>query len=836
MQVVSLATRATLPQARVLARSLARHEPDWPLQVVLVGHDAGARGDREPFALRRAEDELDIDIRELICRYAEDELIAILVPRLLQAHARAHREPVLHLPPSAWVLGRLQPYDAQLRSHGVLLAPRCARDLPADGLEPTAKRLAASGRIAANLMAVDGSPAADTFLRWWCARLDEHFGSLDGRRAGGRVEDRFWAWRFLELAPARFGAATLAGPGLYLSQWNLHEHALTGEDDRVLVDGRETARLLDLPGFEPGRPYRLAATASRARVSRSPALRRLTARYAAELDDAGWRDLDEMRRQVGRRLANGLVFDEAMWALSAQAYTLGEDFGDLFTPEGTDAFVAWLHGPAPRGARHGVNRYVFHRVARERPDVPRTYPDLDGADAAGYVAWCRSFGRSEMELPDEFLPPGDGAAPAEPVVAAARVPDGGRPAARAGDAIAGNGAAPATSEVAAPTASGEANGTALGVRVTGYLSHTLGLGSAARGYASALAAAGVPVTTASVPLHHLELPVELAAEYGRHLHDDIVHAGGHGYELIAVNADELPSFVERLGGDYFQGPRIGIWGWEVNRIPDRWRSAFELIDEIWVYSRFMAENIGAVAPVPVTVLPPPVSPPVLRGAPLRLGVPDGFLFLFVFDYMSTTQRKNPVGLVEAFRSAFSPQDGAHLLIKTINAPLRPLAEEELLWACHGREDIHVIDRSLTGPERDALMAACDCYVSLHRSEGFGLTLAEAMSIGKPVIATGYSGNVDFMTAENSYLVDYEIVRVGPDCEIYPADGEWAEPDVEQAARLMRGVYDDPAQAHRLAQQAQLDVVRLLSPEATGRAMRERLLAMGAERPLAASAT
>ena len=92
------------------------------------------------------------------------------------------------------------------------------------------------------------------------------------------------------------------------------------------------------------------------------------------------------------------------------------------------------------------------------------------------------------------------------------------------------------------------------------------------------------------------------------------------------------------------------------------------------------------------------------------------------------------------------------------------------------------------------MAACDCYVSLHRAEGFGLTMAEAMAIGKPVIATGYSGNVDFMNAENSYLVDYEIGRVGPECEIYPPEGEWAEPSVEHAAELMRHVYENPQEA------------------------------------------
>src|SRR6202035_5522728 len=158
----------------------------------------------------------------------------------------------------------------------------------------------------------------------------------------------------------------------------------------------------------------------------------------------------------------------------------------------------------------------------------------------------------------------------------------------------------------------------------------------------------------------------------------------------------------------------------------------------------MAENIGAVAPVPVIALPPPVEPRGESLTPLRLGVPEGFLFLFVFDYLSTVQRKNPVGLVEAFKLAFAPGEGPQLLIKTINAPLRPLSDEEVLWAAHGRPDIHMVDRSLTREELGGLMTACDCYISLHRAEGFGLTLAEAMALGKPVIGTGYSGNVDFM--------------------------------------------------------------------------------------------
>src|SRR6185437_9219103 len=569
--------------------------------------------------------------------------------------------------------------------------------------------------------------------------------------------------------------------------------------------------------------------ASRARVSRSPVLRTLCESYAHELRAQGWNDA-EHRHEVGRRLYGGLVYDDALRAIYARALALGEDFGDVFGEAGTGAFLQWLEQPAPRGAGYGINRYVFYRVSRERADVLRAYPDLDDPDdAAGFLAWCRAFGQAELGIPERFMPWQGGAPPAppRPLETSSPAPAQQRPQRRREPAARGrhdedSGQASVSVAERRPKPAAVATADGLAVRLTGYMGHTLGLGAAARGYVAGLAAAGVPVSTITVPLHHLELPVALEDAYGEHGFEDLVHGGRHGFEIVAVNADELPDFVERLGEDYFEGPRIGIWGWETNSIPARWQRAFGLVDEIWVYSRFMAENIGAEAPVPVLALPPPVEQPLEPALPLRLGVPDGFLFLFVFDYLSTVQRKNPVGLIEAFKAAFAPGEGPQLLVKTINAPLRPLSEEELLWAAHGRGDIHVLDRSLSTGELNGLMAGCDCYVSLHRAEGFGLTLAEAMAIGKPAIATGYSGNVDFMNDANSYLVDYEMSRVGPECEIYPPEGEWAEPSIEHAARLMRRVYTEPSEAARKGAQAREDVARLLSAATTGRRMRERL--------------
>jgi glycosyltransferase involved in cell wall biosynthesis len=800
VQVLTLATPATLPQTRVLARSLRAHQPDWPHEVVLIAPEGWTQAPGEQLRIRSAAEVLELSVEPLIGRHEDRDLVALLLPRLLEAYAKRLGTAVLHLPPTAWVLGGLEPVAGALEVHSVVLAPRMTADVPADGLEPTDAQMEQVGRMAETVIGVDGTSGAAGFLSWWAGHLERALGSADGLQGGGRPEDRPWLARMLELAPARFATAVLEDPGCNLSLWNLHEHSLERGEAGVLVDGSRPLRFMDLEGFEPDRPYRLSPLASRVRVSRSPALRELCASYAAELERAGWRAA-EHRRDVGRTMADGVVYDEALHSLHVRALALGERFEDVFERQGAQAFAAWLAGPAPRGAAHGLTRYVYYRVARERPDVLRAYPDLDGADGAECVAWCWAFGREEMAIPDRFMAPRPGEAP---TASEARAPT------RSGPGRAG---APRVEEESAPP-----------VRVTGYLSHTLGLGAAARGYAQALAAAGVPVSTASVPLHHLELPVELEEGYGRHGFEDVgLDHARHELEIVAVNPDELPGFVDRLGQGYFHGPRIGVWGWETNSIPSRWRRAFELVQEIWVYSRFMVENIGAVSPVPVVALPPPVQPPSEPAVPQRLGTPDdGFLFLFVFDYLSTLQRKNPVGLIEAFKRAFAPGEGPRLLIKTINAPLRPLAEEEVLWAAYGRPDVHIVDRSLSGAQLNGLMAACDCYISLHRSEGFGLTLAEAMAIGKPVIGTGYSGNLDFMRPENSYLVEYELGRVGPDCEIYPADGEWAQPSVEHAVELMRRVYEHPEEAAAIGARAREDIAQELSPQATGAAMRSRL--------------
>jgi glycosyltransferase involved in cell wall biosynthesis len=205
-----------------------------------------------------------------------------------------------------------------------------------------------------------------------------------------------------------------------------------------------------------------------------------------------------------------------------------------------------------------------------------------------------------------------------------------------------------------------------------------------------------------------------------------------------------------------------------------------------------------------------------------MGIDGRYLFLFVFDMMSIMKRKNPLGLISAYTKAFQESDGAQLVIKTMNGDKRPEDRAQLLSAAQGRADITVIDEYFTHLETSTLISLADCYVSLHRSEGLGLTLSEAMSHGVPVIATNYSGNTDFMTEQNSFLVPWSPVPVGAGAGGYDPTATWADPDEESAIQTLRYVFHNQSEARIRGAQARVDIERGFNEQAAGAIMKSRL--------------
>ena len=356
-----------------------------------------------------------------------------------------------------------------------------------------------------------------------------------------------------------------------------------------------------------------------------------------------------------------------------------------------------------------------------------------------------------------------------------------------------------------------------GVNVIGYLREAKGIGEAARLYAAALEAGGVPVRTGAVDAGF--------TPRGGEEHASIAALGcsrAHSVDLICMNAPELERFLGEGGRLPGRGYRIGVWAWEVDPVPAEWARVSQVLDEVWVYSRYVAELMGRALPLPVVAMPLPIL--AREDPPAELPAPgsEAFTFLFLFDFHSMVKRKNPLGLIDAFRRAFAPGDGARLVVKSFNGDHRPEDLGEVRRAAAGRDDIEVVDRYVTVEERDRMLASCDCYVSLHRAEGFGLTLGEAMALGRPVIATGFSGNLDFMPPGAAYLTAWSQTRVGEGAGAYPADATWAEPDLDDAARLMQAAFDDRAEAARRAERGRAHVATHLSAEAVGAIARRRL--------------
>jgi len=360
----------------------------------------------------------------------------------------------------------------------------------------------------------------------------------------------------------------------------------------------------------------------------------------------------------------------------------------------------------------------------------------------------------------------------------------------------------------------------LGVNVAGYLSTESGMGEAARASIRSLEAAGVPVALTNVASRLRTQDLSYTS-----FTDD----NPHPFNLVHLNGDNMTAFASARGRRYFQDRyTIGYWFWELSKWRDDWLEGFNHVDEVWVASEFTRACLAEVSPVPVVSVPLPFvlpeAPPLDRAHFGLRG--DATVFLLTFDVSSQTERKNPLGAIRAFRRAALPRGAATLVLKYTNAEYDRDAVRRFHEEAEGL-DVMMIDGYLSRPELTALMHVSDCYLSLHRGEGFGMTLGESMLLGRPVIATNYSGNVDFMTAENSYLVDYRIVPLTRDYGPYMRGFVWAEPDVAHAAQYIRQVTQDRAAAAEKGRIAQRDIKATRLPVHTGAGMRARLDAIRA---------
>jgi glycosyltransferase involved in cell wall biosynthesis len=789
--IVTTTQRA--PFAVVASNALRAHHPNIDITVVVVDdrfREVARANRNDATTWLAASEAIGHDhVVGVLAEYGADDAIALLTPELvhwaLQQKSPQSHSAVVLLSDHVFVQHSLAKFVQDVltsptgdQSIGLI---RVRADVPVvDGRLPDARDLFTYGHMQRGFV-VFGS-ASDESVRWWLNQTQ-----YQEREDSRRLNRLSHPW--LDYLAVRNSSPPLVGDAELIGSFR----------NADCISDHQACLAIDFDGFDPRRPWILSELAGnwpRVLLSEHQFLQDLTRQYA---DDVLAVQLFTTEPPY-ERLANGHPYDAAM----RHVY---RDLAQTARREGTppppnpftesDSFVARLAEPHPN--RPGLSRHL-EAWAQQRPDLDAAFAH----DTAAFWKWAGTDAlNSHIWTP---LPPEQE-----------------------------RGIPPCSDR---HHGSGDRASEAGGLNVVGLLSAQLGVGEHGRLALHSVRDSGIPFSIID--------------------HDDTIHqrepstldgwpANGFAYDidLLLVNADQTETALRHFGRPgHPLRTTIGLWAWEVPSFPDRFHSAYDLVSEVWVLSDFVRQALTpsasehgrevVVYPIPLPYVRERHKPSHYEDmlTPLGLNTARPF-FSFMFDYFSVAERKQPWRTIEAFMRAFpiETQNGPQLVIKSMNHRYFPVERERTRLAARGRSDVIFIEEYLPVVQRDALVSAATAYVSLHRAEGFGLTLAEAMGAGTPCIATSWSGNLDFMSSQNSFLVDVELVDIPISVPAYGGLGRWAEPSVDHGASLMQFILDQPDVAAAKAAQAVVDLQQRNHSGADAQFVLERVRRLRSTRPL-----
>lgn len=738
-----------LPLARVLAESYLRQHPQHHFVIAIVdSYDAtGLAGlsntDQAANCRVVGFSSFGMAANEYLrmaTAYSVTELATSVKPQLLRELRRKSSDVVVYLDPDTQVFAAMPEVETLALAHQLVLTPHFLTPLPRDGKKPTESDIMGSGIFNLGFIAV--GPGSDAFLDFWATRLRHDAIAAPERQL-------FTDQRWVDQVPALFHHYVISDPGFNVAYWNLHERTLGHDSTGEITVNGVLLRFFHFSGYRPEKNWLLSqhsADNPRVVLSESPLVRELCDRYAGLLRSAGYAESLAAIPYGFDTFTDGEPLPTSARRVFRTAWIDAERNGHeppphAYRDDGGEHLRRWLTEPSCRAEYASGTHRLALSVWRARADLQVAFPAPTATDAVAFREWCDTSGLDDGDIPEW--------------------------------ATLGN--APAYDS---PT-------DAFGVNIAGYLTAQLGVGEMGRLVHQAVTGAGID--TVSV--------IEEEALLNR---TDVDHAGSSGrprfpLSIVAVNADQTSTVLNHYPELGHERYKIGLWAWELEEFPSWLHSAFELVDEIWTVSEFCRRSIAAHSPVPVKTFPATVVDDD-PGRDVTSRISGVTQFLFAFDFNSVAERKNPYGLVRAFQGAFDDRQDVRLVIKSINGDQNPREAERLRLLTGNDSRIRLVEHYLAAAELDDIYRSSDCYVSLHRSEGFGLTLAEAMVRGLPVISTDYSSTAEFVDEAVGWPIPHTMTVVGSGNRPYPPEAVWAEPDLDAAADAMRAVAANPEAA------------------------------------------
>jgi glycosyltransferase involved in cell wall biosynthesis len=855
ISLFTIASKNYLPYVRMLFSSVAKIHPDYKLHLLLVDkNDEYIELNKEPYNIIEVQN-IGIDFMlDMSLRYDIMEFNTAVKPFMFKwLFENTDTDAIIYLDPDIYVYSKMSRLEEILNSDtSIVLTPHITEPLE-DGKIPDDYNMLQAGVFNLGFIAARRCDEAIAYFNWWGRRLQT-------QAIANFSLNLFTDQRWCDLAPCFLNNLKILKDAAYnVAYWNLPQRPLSGTAENGWFINDAKLVFFHFSGVNPLNPKSVSKHQNRLDWSEIAEYTQLFSNYLDGLLNCGWKttrywpyaynavstaftlhpliralyreshatpaeiaglDLEKYLSDICNSRANiskvpaGRWISRLAWLVYTQRADLQKAF-DVSSLSGHASYISWFVNTAKSeyGFPASVSTFshrnsvvsvdntaslpqllpgkkittLLHILWNSRRDLQAAFDLSTFSGQLSFLKWCFSSCEREYNISKSYL---------ERTV---------------------------NHEVAYEAGSGVIEGNE-GANLIGYAHAELGMGEHVRMSAEALL-----TTDVSFGVYNFDVGVASRKE-AKLANCSISDKNDRRANIFHINADQMFNAYTQLGREFFSNRyNIGYWAWELSKCPEEWVSVIDLVDEIWAPSKFIQNAFKAKTTKPVIYMPLCVTlPKILEFHRNYFNLPESdFLFLYTFDFFSYVERKNPVAAILAFKSAFKNlSDRVGLVIKVMNGDENDARWKSMLQVIERDARITIINRTMDRDEVLGLFSLCDCFVSLHRSEGFGRGPAEAMHMGKPVIVTNYSGNTDFTLSHNACLVNYELIPVKVGQYVFEKDQVWADPDIEHAAWYMRQLWMDKAYARDIGIKGQRYISENFSPAVVGNLYKERLYCLG----------